>query len=470
MRLLFLALIFSTFAFSLQDTMCTVPTGYSRVLNTDITILDYTDSRSCNTFTGTKYNCYGYSDKEYINENLGTLPSGLCTYHLIEKSYRYIKDCGNDAIENPNTHICECTVSSMNYDETSNSCSCPSGQVYNGDFCEASCTPLSSPYQVSSFSLESECTQSNLQTLYNQNNTDGRTITDAKWHCDNKCYFTIDSISVDINSTDNNSSSNDTTSTGSTTNTSTDNNTSNNNSISNDGSILAAVNNSNVHLSQVNVNLGTISGRVKAAGDINHAETKYQGDRLHDDLNNLRISNNNNHVNLMNSVGNIETNLGYMHNQLGTVIDELRNNNSNSSSGDANSSNDFDDSRIVEANNNTTRSINNLNTMHQGEAEADTSFFDTYQSYYDDMTQSIDSVANNVNDLMATIEGDYTPNFQSHNSCVVIFPVYGQSIDVNLCKYSPMLRPFITFILTISMLILLIRLHFYLFPKVMKSD
>ncbi|MBA1420892.1 MAG: hypothetical protein FAF03_08580 [Epsilonproteobacteria bacterium] len=159
-----------------------------------------------------------------------------------------------------------------------------------------------------------------------------------------------------------------------------------------------------------------------------------------------------------------------MHNQLGNVIYELRINNSNSSGVDSNTSNDFIDCRIVEANNNTTRAINDLNTMHQDEIDADTSFFDTYQGYYGDIIQSVNDVENNVNDLMATIQGGYTPNFQNYNSCIITFPIYGRSLPIDMCRYSPILRPYLTFILTVYMLILLIRLHFYLFPKVMRSD
>jgi hypothetical protein len=108
--------------------------------------------------------------------------------------------------------------------------------------------------------------------------------------------------------------------------------------------------------------------------------------------------------------------------------------------------------------------------MNEGELDADASFLDTYQTYYDDMSKSIDSVENNVNDLMATIQGNYTPQFQSHSTCTIYFSIYNKSKSINMCRYSSMLRPFFTFILTIAMLVLLIRLHFYLFPKVSKSD
>jgi len=520
MRLIFLVLILSTFSYSLQDAMCTVPSGYTRVLDTNFNIIDYTDSRTCNTFTGTKYNCYGTSDKELIYTNLETLPNGLCNYHMIEKQYKYIKDCGADAIENPNTHLCECSIPSMIYDDTSNSCSCPSGQTYNGDTCEVSCSNPSIDYQVSSFTNQSECTKDNLQNLYNQNNNDNRIIESVLWHCDNKCYFIISpftdpfteayysapatQLQCTLNglqaiwdaahsdggfidnfiwysnnkcyytvkypndnntTTDTNTSINTDNNTTTGTSTNTDTNTINTN-ISDDGSILAAINNSNVHLGQVNTNLGTISGRIKVAGDINKQETKYQGDRLHDDILALQNQLDNSQYNLESALARLnETNLrGF------AGMGSSTGNENNGSSFDGNITVDLNDSRIVEANNNTTIAINNLTNMGEGEIDSDTSFFDSYQGYYDDIIQSVDNVENNVNDLMATIQGDYTPQFQSYNSCIVTFSFYNRPKSVNMCKFSPILRPYLTFILTIAMLILLIRLHFYLFPKVFKSD
>jgi len=161
-------------------------------------------------------------------------------------------------------------------------------------------------------------------------------------------------------------------------------------------------------------------------------ELKFQGDRLHDDLNDLKAL--------------------------------------QSQPTDTNGSSGFDDSGIIEAIHQNTDAINEIKDLNNGELDADASFLDTYQTYYDDMSQSIQDVENNVNDLMATIQGDYTPQFQSYNSCIVTFSFYNRPKSVDMCKFSPILRPFLTFILTIAMLILLIRLHFYLFPKVYKSD
>jgi len=178
------------------------------------------------------------------------------------------------------------------------------------------------------------------------------------------------------------------------------------------------------------IDSGNYTGdKIDNLGNFLSNELKFQGNRLHNDLQSLQSQPNEN----------------------------------NGSSG-------FDDSGIIEAIHQNTDAINEIKDLNEGEIDADASFLDTYQTYYDDMSQSIESVENNVNDLMATIQGDYTPQFQSHNSCIIYFTIYNKSQSINMCRYSPMLRPYFTFVLTIAMLILLILLHFYLFPKVFKSD
>jgi len=172
-----------------------------------------------------------------------------------------------------------------------------------------------------------------------------------------------------------------------------------------------------------------VGGKIDALGASLSNELKAQGDRLHDDLQALQSQPN-----------------------------------------DGNGSSGFDDSGIIDAIHKNTDVIKEIKDMGEGEIDSDTSFFDSYQGYYDDIIQSVDNVENNVNDLMATIQGDYTPHFQSYNSCTITFSIYNKSVSINMCQFSSILRPYFTFILTVAMLILLIRLHFYLFPKVFKSD
>ena len=125
---------------------------------------------------------------------------------------------------------------------------------------------------------------------------------------------------------------------------------------------------------------------------------------------------------------------------------------------------------IIEANNNTTDVLKDLRDMNKNDVDADTSFLDGFNSFATDMQTSVDNVENTVNDLMATINGDFTPSFQSYSTCSITYSVYGSVGSFNLCQYAPILRPYFVFILTVYMLILLIRLHLYLFPLVYKSS
>lgn len=346
--------------------------------------------------------------------------------------------------------------------------------------CQASCEiPKDSNgvnYEQVGYISEADCTVANLQILLDTNNpSSGFIIDDAQYlNCSTNAYLTGCYYKKHVNfdgNTDNNSTDNN----------STDNNTTDNNStISN-----ADLTGTNQRLDSLGVkidangqkidalgikfddigtkidsngqkidNLGTkidangikidavrdsvmgtgnyLGAKLDAMGNSITDELKFQGDRLHDDLNDLKSL--------------------------------------QSEPNDGNGSNGFDDTGIIEAIEKNTESIKEIKDMNEGEVETDASFLDTYQAYYDDMSQSIQSVENNVNDLMATINGDFTPQFQNHNSCIIYFSIMGKSKSVDMCRYAYMLRPFFTFILTIAMLILLIRLHFYLFPKVYKSD
>jgi len=138
----------------------------------------------------------------FVKKATSFVDTGNCTddsYISVKLNYiKYNKktsniDCGSDAIHS-DANTCTCKNPNLIFDSSTSTCSCPVGQSMDSEgICIDSCEPLSTPYQSASFS-QSECTQSNLQTLYNQNNTDGRQITSVVWHCDNKCYFTLDAI------------------------------------------------------------------------------------------------------------------------------------------------------------------------------------------------------------------------------------------------------------------------------------
>jgi len=412
---------------------------------------------------------------------------------LVEKSYIYVQDtCTQYDSWTKFNGSTECTISNLNatglahyYTDTSvcgNSCYakrayCERPKVYNQslgtcslpDNCvnpQTQCEDFGSDFGGWKYRTVCDNDTSSTNRPYTTDVTGFCTLPDGNNTNASNDINTSSSNSDNNTSTyDINNSANNTNSTGTTTNTSTDNNT----TISNDGSILAAINSSNVHLSKLDTDLGTISGRVKVAGDINHAETKYQGDRLHDDLNNLRISNNNNHDNLMNSVGNIETNLGYMHNQLGTVIDELRKNNSNSSNGDSNTSNDFNDSRIVEANNNTTRAINDLKNMDRDKVDDTLSYLDDLNSTLTDFSDLVDDLKTSLDNIKSSFTNVYNPTFPNPSSCIYNFKVFKKYIPIDICEKVSPLRPYIVFILSVYFLKLLVDMHlFFIFKMKIK--
>ena len=108
--------------------------------------------------------------------------------------------------------------------------------------------------------------------------------------------------------------------------------------------------------------------------------------------------------------------------------------------------------------------------MNKDDVNVDTSFLNNFNSFATDMQTSISNVENTVNDVMATINGDFTPNFQTPGMCEISYSIYGSQSSINLCQYAYIIRPYFVFILTIFMLILLIRLHLYLFPLVYRSS
>lgn len=345
--------------------------------------------------------------------------------------------------------------------------------------CQASCeVPRDSNgkiYDFTSYISETDCTVSNLQQLVLAEDPNSQyVIDDAQYlNCTSNsgltgCFY-HKHVNFDGN-TDNNSTDNNTTSDSN----STDNNTTDNNAtdLTDTNNKLDSIGTKIDANGQKIDNLGTKMDDLGTKIDANGQKIDNLGSKI--DANGARIEDvANSVINSGNYIGNKVDSLGTtLSDELKSQGDRLHNDlqDLKSSLNDNNSSNGFDDSRIVDAIHKNTDAIKEIKDMHEGEVDADTSFFDTYQGYYNDMSQSIDNVENNVNDLMATIQGDYTPNFQNYNACIIHFPIMNKSVSADMCKYSPILKPYLTFILTVSMLILLIRLHFYLFPKVMRSD
>jgi len=345
--------------------------------------------------------------------------------------------------------------------------------------CQASCeVPRDidgNIYDFTQYVNETDCTVANLQQLLlTQDPNSLYTIVDTQYlNCTSNnnltgCFYkkTINfDGNIDNNSTDNNSTDNN----------STDNNTSSNLDSTDTNekldSIGLKIDANGQKIDALGIKLDDIGTKIDANGEkIDNLGVKIDANGLKIDAVRDSVINTGNYLgSKLDAMGNsITDELKFQGDRLHDDLNDLKS--LQSQPDDGNGSNGFDDTGIIEAIHANTEAIKEIKDMNEGEVETDASFLDTYETYYNDMTQSIQSVENNVNDLMATIQGDYTPQFQNYNSCTIYFSIMGKSKSVDMCRYAYMLRPFFTFILTIAMLILLIRLHFYLFPKVYKSD
>ncbi len=464
-------IIFSTFLFSNGwDTPCLVPSEKVRIPDPNRVKTDFLTKELCTRHSGIYYNCYGSSEKldTYIILDPVSEGSTNCNIRIVTEYFQYVDavciDTPFPAID-PNYNYSEQWIvgSSVEAGEIS-LCTQYNGTIENSTlscnrYQRCKYVPPSStdclqsfqntPY-FSEYTTQGECETSlntiqypivkydiTIDNVYKKtccyadiSTTDANSSSSDSSSGDNSSSNNSggETSSTDGSSTENetsntnNSNNNSSTTNDNNTSTTADNNTTNNNNITNDGSILSAINNSNVHLSQVNDNLGTVSGRIQVSGDKVYNEVKYQGDRSHDDTNNLITSINGNHDNLMLSVGNIETNLGYMHNQLTTMIDIMRNGSSSgdgtspgtsSNQGDSNITINFDDSRIVEANNNTTKAVKDIfdflkdgnisdedldfnNTLEDGNSSTWSDIMSRFGDALNDLNISKEDLENNI--------------------------------------------------------------------------
>lgn len=320
-----------------------------------------------------------------------------------------------------------CTVNQETVDNCGGSNPCPTTyywttiEQYSLDVtCNAQCEipkdNNGNNYELVGYINETDCSISNLQSLLDANNPNsGFIIDDTQYlNCSTNsqltgCYYKkhVDfSGNTDNNSTDNN-------------NTTSDNNSTDNNATLNNATDLTDTNNkldaigakvdaNGQRLDTLGTKLDTLGTKIDANGQrIDNLGVKIDanGARI-EGVTNAVIGSGNYVGSKIDALGNT------LSNEFKSQGDRLHNDlqDLKSSLNDSNNSNGFDDSRIVDAIHKNTDAIKEIKDMHEGEIDADTSFFDTYQGYYDDMTQSIDNVENNVNDLMATIQGDYTPN------------------------------------------------------------
>jgi hypothetical protein len=124
---------------------------------------------------------------------------------------------------------------------------------------------------------------------------------------------------------------------------------------------------------------------------------------------------------------------------------------------------------IVDANHETRDAVNNLANMHENEADADAGFLSQFQSFYSDLSSSIANVEQSVNDVKSAISGDYVVSFPASGNCLITFYFFGKPVTISVCKYAYIIRPYLIFILNVYFLILLFRLHLFLFTKVYRS-
>jgi hypothetical protein len=314
---------------------------------------------------------------------------------------------------------------SVNIWRTKQDCSSSTGACY----LQKTCHPLVSAYQSSTF-LQNECTLSNLSNLYDTNTPNsGKYVSNVIFNCDNICYFELtNTITPPV---DNNV----------TTDTNITNNLDTNSTNGTDGQDGVDGTNGQDGVDGTNGTNG-IDG-IDGTNGTNGTDGTDGIDAPSGEYTNI--------------LGSINSGISILHDDLQSLMSDI------------NTTGDFDDSRIVKANNNTTKAINDIKNIHEGQADNDTAFFDNFQVFADDLQSSFDDLENNVNDLMATIDGNYVPNFQSYNSCILKFKVYDTVKPFDICQFSSTLRPYIVFILTIYFLLLLIRLHIFFLMKLFRS-
>ena len=184
---------------------------------------------------------------------------------------------------------------------------------------------------------------------------------------------------------------------------------------------------------------------------------------MHDDILALQNQLDNSQSNLESTLARLnETNLrGFA--EMGSSTG----NENNGSSFDGNITVDFNDSRIVEANNNTTIAINDLKNMDRDKVDDILSYIDELNSTLTDFTSLIDDLKTSTDNIKSSFTNVYHPTFPHPNSCVYNFKVLNQDVPIDLCEKVSPLKPYIIFVLSIYFLKLLVDLHLYFISKIM---
>ena len=176
------------------------------------------------------------------------------------------------------------------------------------------------------------------------------------------------------------------------------------------------------------INTGNYLGsKLDSLGDSFTNELKFQGDRLHDDLNDLK--------------------------------------NLQSQPADNNISIAFDFKDIIDAIHKNTAEINRSIEMDRDKVNELFDDFDTVKEVVDNYATMTNDLKTSLSDIKSSFTDVYTPNFQHYNSCTFTFKFMNSSIPVDLCQKVSFLRPIVIFLLTIYFLVLVVRLHLYFISK-----
>lgn len=142
-------------------------------------------------------------------------------------------------------------------------------------------------------------------------------------------------------------------------------------------------------------------------------------------------------------------------------------NDNNSTNNPSNGSNDFDDSRIVQANNNTTQAIKELIDMDRDKLGEDNDELIDINGTFNGLSELIDDLESSLSDIRNSFTNVYEPNIQHYNSCVYNFSIMNKTVPIDLCEKLSFLRPYLVFILTIYFLFLTFKIHMFFISVLM---
>lgn len=432
-RVFALSLILSIFTLAAGwDAPCEVPDGKMIIPHPDRTNTDNNSTAACSHLEGIYYYCYSESEKREIWTMGDPVSPGSssCNVNIKVEWYFYPDaNCGTDAFLN-NQSVCECNHPAQVFDPDTLTCSCPEGTFWNGDTCEVDCTAprvynsdtrrcdfpdcmsykecdmsAPGPYDDGSGFVAPEGSYANLYSVYS---CDGFKLMDLMLAESSDCSSTAN---PDNNTTDGSSTDDNATDTGDTYDPDYPVNT-----VGGDTSVTNDFHGVETKLNETNTNLATVAGLVKRNTDVLHSDITSQGNKLHDDINGLTNTLENSQNNLEMALGTLNETNKYGINGLVNAINGLAES-AASDGGEGNTTISLDDSRIVQANNNTTAAINSIGSYLGADVnvtDLNVSFDEyapiaqTVQDSIDSMNSAISDMNMSKDDLQAMIEEEAT--------------------------------------------------------------